>query len=74
MQLIFLATRTRPDILTAVCALATKCKEPHAADENRLNRVIGYLAEYKDLELHCKVTDLQLQAYFDERSYGYERS
>ncbi len=52
MQLMFLATRTRPDILSAVCALATKCKEPHAADEVRLHRVIGYLAEYKDLELH----------------------
>ena len=56
MQLMFLATRTSPDILTAVCALATKYKEP---------LVIGYLAEYKDLELHCKVTDLQLNAYFD---------
>jgi hypothetical protein len=65
MQLMFLATRTRPDILTAVCALATKCKEPREADEVRLHRVIGYLAEYKDLELHCKVTDLKLHAYFD---------
>ena len=65
MQLMFLATRTRPDILTAVCALATKCKEPRAADEVRLHRVIRYLADYKDLELHCKVTDLQLHAYFD---------
>ena len=65
MQLMFLATRTRPDILTAVCALATKCKEPRSADEVRLHRVIGYLAEYKDMELHCKVTDLQLHAYFD---------
>ena len=65
MQLMFLATRTRPDILIAVCALATKCKEPSAADEVCLHRVIGYLAEYKDLELHCKVTDLQLHAYFD---------
>ena len=36
-----------------------------AANEIRLHRVIGYLAEYKDLELHCKVTDLQLHAYFD---------
>ena len=65
MQLMFLATRTRPDILTAVCALATKCKEPREADRVRLQRVIGYLAEFQDLELHCKVTDLQLHAYFD---------
>jgi hypothetical protein len=65
MQLMFLATRIRPDILTAVYALATKCKEPRAADEVLLHRVIGYLVEYKDLELHCKVTDLQLHAFFD---------
>ena len=65
MQLMFLATCTRPDILTAVCALATKCKEPREADQVRLHRVIGYLAEYPTLELHCNVTDLQLHAYFD---------
>ena len=65
MQLMFLATRTRPDILTAVCALATKCKEPREADRVRLQRVIGYLAEFKDMELHCNVSDLQLHAYFD---------
>ena len=42
IQLMFFAARTRPDILTAVCALATKCKEPRAADEVRLHRVIRY--------------------------------
>jgi len=56
MQLMFLATRIRPDILTAVCAVCA-----HEADEVRL--VIGYLAEYK--ELHCKVNDLKFHAYFD---------
>jgi len=60
IQLMFMASHTRPYILTAVCALATNCKKLHAADE-----IIGYLAEYKDLELHCKVTDLQFHAYFD---------
>ena len=39
LQLMFMATRTRPDILTAVCALATKCKEPREADEVRLRRI-----------------------------------
>ena len=56
MQLIFLATRTRPDILTAVCALATKWTSCSWWSPS---------SEYKDLELHCKVTDLQLHAYFD---------
>jgi len=47
------------------CMCSSNCKEPSAADEVCLHRVIGYLAEYKDLELHCKVTVLQLHAYFD---------
>ncbi len=44
MKLIFLATRTRPDILTAVCGLAIKCKAPSDADQKRVDRVVGYLA------------------------------
>ena len=35
MQLMFLVTRTRPDILTAISALAIKCKEPREADRVR---------------------------------------
>jgi hypothetical protein len=59
-----LTTRTRSDILTTVCALVTKCKEHRAADKVRLHHVIGYLAEYKYLELNYKVADLQLHAFF----------
>ena len=58
----FLATRTRPDILTAVCGLATKCKAPTDADQKRLDRVIGYLANTTDLTLKCNVKDLVLHA------------
>ena len=65
MKLMFLATRTRPDLLTTVCGLATKCKAPTAADQKRLDRVIGYLANTADLSLKCNVTDLTLHAYFD---------
>ena len=54
MQLMFLATRTRPDILTTVCALATKGKEPREADRVCLQRVIGYLAE--DPTCNCMLT------------------
>jgi len=32
MKLMFLATRTRPDTLTTVCALSTKCRDPNEAD------------------------------------------
>ena len=41
MKLMFLATRTRPDILTAVCGFATKCKAPTDADQKRVDRVVG---------------------------------
>jgi len=43
MKLMFLATRTRPDILTAVCGLATKCKAPTDADQKRVDRVLPIL-------------------------------
>jgi len=65
MKLIFLATRTRPDILTAVCGLSTKAKGPNQADKDRLYQVVGYLAKTKDLKLKCKVTDNRINAYMD---------
>jgi hypothetical protein len=54
----FLATRTRPDTLTTVCALSTKCRDPNEADMKRLYRVIGYLDNTINLGLTCHVTDL----------------
>ena len=65
MKLMFLATRTRPDTLTTVCALSTKCRDPNEADMKRLYRVIGYLDNTINLGLTCHVTDLSLHAYMD---------
>ena len=65
MKLMFLATRTRPDILTSVCGLATKCRAPNEADQQRTNRIVGYLAGTKDARIKIKVDDLDLHAYFD---------
>ena len=36
MKLMFLATRTRPDTLTTVSALSTKCRDPNEEDKKRL--------------------------------------
>ncbi len=63
MKLMFLATRTRPDTLTTVCALSKKCRDPNEADMKRLYRVIGYLDNTINLGLTCHVTDLSLHAY-----------
>jgi len=57
MKLMFLAMRTRPDILTAVCGLATKCKVRTDAEQKRVNRVVGYLANTIDLTSKCHVKD-----------------
>jgi hypothetical protein len=68
MKLMFLATRTRPDTLTTVCALSTKCRDPNEADTKRLYRVIGYLDNTISLGLTCHVTDHSLHAYMDASS------
>ena len=65
MKLMFLGTRTRPDIITSVCGLATKCRDPNEADQKRINRIVGYLAGTKDLRIEIKVLSLDLHAYFD---------
>ena len=68
MKLMLLATRTRPDTLTTVCALSTKCRDPNEADTKRLYRVIGYLDNTISLGLTCHVTDHSLHAYMDASS------
>ena len=65
MKLMFLATRTRPDLLTTVTALATKCKSPNHHDMNRLDRVIGYVYTTKDMGIKLHVKDIKVYAYID---------
>ena len=65
MKLMFLATRTRPDLLTTVTALATKCKSPNHHDLIRLERVVGYLHNTKDMGIKVHVKDLDIYAYID---------
>lgn len=65
MKLMFLATRTRPDILTAVCGLSTKAKSPQLCDMQRIDRIIGYLKKHPDIKLKCNVRDINIHAYMD---------
>jgi hypothetical protein len=65
MKLMFLGTRTRPDLLLTLSVLSTKARGPNEYDMKRLDRVIGYLKETKDKGIKINVTDLKLYAYFD---------
>ena len=65
MKLMFLATRTRPDLLLSLSVLSTKARSPNVHDMARLDRVIGYLWTTENLGLRIKIKSLKLYAYFD---------
>eukprot|EP01040_Poterioochromonas_malhamensis_P011415 gene11415-12445_t len=70
-KLLFLAKRTRPDILTAVAFLSTRVTAPSENDWKRLVRVLKYLRGTSELGIVLKpgVGDLRILAYADA-SYG----
>jgi hypothetical protein len=65
MKLMFLATRTRPDLLLTLSELSRKCRNPNEHDMKRLDRVVGYLYGTRDKGLNIDIKDLALYAYFD---------
>ena len=50
-KLLYLAKRSRPDILTAVSFLCTRVKAPDVDDWKKLNRCMNYLQSTQDLYL-----------------------
>ncbi len=64
MRLYYVAARTRPDILTAV-SYASTVINPTRQDDNKLDRIIGYLRGTINMKMHIVPTDLQLFGYFD---------
>ena len=50
-KLLYLALRSRPDMLTAVSFLTTRVQQPTEQDEGKLDRVLAYLKGSKDLNL-----------------------
>ena len=70
VKLLYLAKRTRPDIMTAVAHLCTRVREPNEEDLDKFFRVIGYLRGSKDLCVTIQISDrLEIVAYIDA-SYG----
>ena len=65
-KLLYIAKRTRPDVLTAVSYLTTRVKEPNVGDQARLDRLMRYLKGSVDLELTLKPEGLnKVQCYID---------
>ena len=57
MTLMYLARFTRPDILLAVSALATRMRGPTARDWIKLNRIIRYVKKTKDFGINYAATE-----------------
>ena len=55
-KLLYLAKRSRPDVLTAVSFLCTRVKSPDTDDWKKLNRCLNYLADTRDLYLTVGMT------------------
>jgi hypothetical protein len=63
-QLLFMATRVRRDIQTAVAFLTTRVKNPDEDDWRKLKHVLKYLNGTKYLKLRLSVDDLGLLKWF----------
>lgn len=69
-QLLFMATRVRRDIPTAVAFLKTRVKNPDEDDWGKLKRVLKYLNGTKYLKLRLSVDDLGLLKWFMDASHN----
>ena len=69
-KLLYLAKRTRPDILCSVSFMSTRVKSPTAQDMKKLLRIVKYLHQCPDLGIVLQVGDeIRVIAYIDA-SYG----
>ena len=65
-KVLFLANRTRPDVLTAVSFLTKRVLYPTAEDWEKLSRLLSYLEATKDLKQRLGATlPLRIRTYVD---------
>jgi hypothetical protein len=69
-QLLFMATRARRDIQTAVAFLTTRGKNPDEDDWGKLKRVLKYLNGTKYLKLNLSVDNLGVLKWFVDGSHN----
>lgn len=65
MKLLYLAKRTRPDILFVMSYLATKGQNPELGDLKKLHRVLTYINGTKHLQLTLRPSESNLHMYVD---------
>jgi hypothetical protein len=65
LKLMYLAKRTRPDILFTMSFLATKCKDPCVSDQLKLDRVLMYINGTQDLGLTLQPDSMVIHSYID---------
>jgi hypothetical protein len=65
-KLLFMAMRTRPDILLAISYLTTRVQDANEDDEKKLNRVLAYLNSTRSLGIVLEGSDIdQLLCWCD---------
>ena len=69
MMAMYLAKRTRPDILTPLSILATRMQDPDTEDKIALERVYKYVNNTKDYGLTYKPTSMELH-YWSDAAYA----
>jgi hypothetical protein len=69
-QLLFMATRARRDIQTAVAFLTTQVKNPDEDDWGKLKWVLKYLNSPKYLKLNLTVDNLGLLKWYVDGSHN----
>lgn len=69
MKLMWLAKRSRPDILLPVSYLATKCQSPVEDDSKKLNRVLAYINATPEKGIVLEPDSLEIVSYIDA-SFG----
>ena len=72
MKLMYLATKTRPDVLFGVSTLASRTSDPKQIDMHQLDRIYKYLRGTKDFQLKIKCDNMVLSASVDA-SFGVHR-
>jgi hypothetical protein len=68
-QLLFLSSRARRDIQTAVAFLCTRVKRPDEDDWGKLKRVLKYLKGTRGLKLTLSVDNLSIIQWWVDASY-----
>ena len=69
-KLLYLAKRTRPDILLAVAFLCTRVKAPDMDDYKKLGRCMSYVRCTKELSLTLEANDMSVIHWWIDASFA----